>query len=100
MAAAEEVLGLAEGVETGLSAMRLFSVPVWCCLGGGNIKNAPLPDVVRKVVIYGDAGDAGRRFAEQAANVFTQQGRTVRLVFPTKHSDFNDVVKANWGAMA
>ena len=97
MAAAAKELGLAEGVETGLSAMRLFHVPVWSCLGGFNIKNAPLPDIVEQVVIYGDAGDAGRRYAEEAAEVFARQGRTVRLVFPTKHSDFNDVLRAKKG---
>ena len=74
--------------------MRLFNVPVWSCLGGFNIKNAPLHDIVEHVVIYGDAGDAGRNYAEQAAEVFARQGRTVRLVFPTNHSDFNDVLMA------
>ena len=95
LAAAGEVLGLAEGVETGLSAMRMFNVPVWSCLGGFNIKNAPLPDIVRQVVIYGDAGDAGWRFAEQAAEVFVRQGRKVKLTFPVEpYGDFNDVAQA------
>jgi len=41
-------LGLAEGVETGLSAMQIARVPVWCCLGAGRMHRIAIPSVVRE----------------------------------------------------
>lgn len=93
LAAAGEILGLAEGVETGLAAMQMFGVPIWCCLGGSNIKNAPVPGTTKQIIIYGDNGDAGHRYAEEAAEVFALQGRKVKLAFPVEpHGDFNDAL--------
>ena len=53
-----------------------------------------LPDTVESVAIYGDNGEAGHKFANQAADVFWRQGRKVRLVFPVEpFDDFNSVIQ-------
>ena len=74
--------------------MQLFGGTVWCALGGGNMHNVILPVVVERVTIYGDNGEAGHRFAEQAAETFWRQGRKVTLSFPLGlFDDFNDVLQ-------
>jgi putative DNA primase/helicase len=54
LGAAGEVLGLAEGVETGLAAMQFFGVPVWSCLGSSRMCGLTLPAETRKVILFGD----------------------------------------------
>ncbi len=88
-------LGLCEGIETGLSAMQLYGGAVWAALGGANVKNVVLPECVKLVIIYGDNGEIGHRFAEEAADTFYYQGRDAKFVFPHEPlGDFNDVAQA------
>ena len=92
---AGEDLGLAEGVETALSATQLYGGVVWAVLGGWNLPKLLLPEMVQRVAIYGDNGKEGHRLAEQAAEVFHRQGHKVTLVFPVEpFGDFNDLLKA------
>jgi len=49
-----DVLGIAEGIETALSASILFGVPVWAALNAGGLEKWLPPDGVRKVFIFGD----------------------------------------------
>ena len=86
-------LGIAEGIETGLSAMQLFVVPVWCALGI-NLARIALPDLTRNVAIFADRGGAGEGAAEKARLVFRQLGRRVAVRFPSIGKDFNDELKA------
>lgn len=90
------VLGLAEGTETGLSAMQLFNVPCWSTLGckrlgSGAVK---LPVDVDEVHIFGDNDKPGREAAEKAADVYNRQGRRVLLRFPPEQfNDWNDALQ-------
>jgi DNA primase len=93
LAPAGIVTGIAEGIETGLSAMELFSVPVWCVLGS-NLRRIVLPDFVRNVALFADRGDAGERAAMIAAQAFREQKRRVAVRFPEIGKDFNDELKA------
>jgi putative DNA primase/helicase len=87
-------LGLAEGIETGLSAMQLFDIPVWCSLGSRH-HQVMLPESVRRVVVFSDNGQAGQRAAMAAVNVFTNQGRWVTLRFPSdEYGDWNDFLQS------
>jgi len=93
-----EVLGLAEGIETGLSAMKLFNTPVWCALGS-RLHAVTLPQIVREVHIFADNGDAGRAAAEKAADRFTKEGRRVLLRFPPETAgDWNDIIQQGTAA--
>lgn len=87
------VLGLGEGPETCLSAMRIYRLPVWATLGAGRLGSVTLPDCVEEVVIFGDNGPVGEMAANKAADHYHQLGRTDHVVLPPSASkDFNDVL--------
>jgi DNA primase len=94
LAPAGETLGIAEGIETGLSAMELYRLPVWCALGS-NLAGVVVPDLVRRVVIFADHGAAGEQAASKAREVFQQQKRRVSVCFSETGKDFNDVLTGN-----
>lgn len=61
----DDVLGLAEGIETALAAHMLRKIPVWATLGCANLQDFKcLPSSVRHLIIFAD-NDA--KFAGQAA---------------------------------
>lgn len=87
-------IGIAEGIETGLSAMERFAVPVWCALGS-NLARIALHDITRNVMIFADRGEAGEHAAEKASAAFRSIGRRVAVRFPADNfKDFNDELKA------
>ena len=89
------VLGIAEGIETGLSAMELFGVPVWCSLSAGRLDRLYLPPEAREVHIFADNGTKGHEAAERAAKAYPAQGRRVVLRFPPERfGDWNDALAA------
>src|SRR5260370_4194095 len=81
-AAAGEILGLAEGVESALSAQILAKIPVWASLGCQRLHRVELPDVVREVHVFGDNDEPGRAAAKVTAEVHAQLGRRVVLRLP------------------
>lgn len=86
--------GLAESIETALSAMVMFDLPYWAALGS-RLDGVTLPEQVIEVQLFGDNGEAGRAAAEKAADAFTQQGRRVALRFPPPEwGDWNDALCA------
>lgn len=93
------VLGLAEGIETGLSAMELYRLPVWCALGS-NLAGVDLPELVRHVVVFADRGAAGELAAAKAEEAFRHQRRKVSVRYPDTGQDFNDELKALRGVPA
>ena len=91
---AQPALGLAEGVETALSIMQLFGIPVWAALGS-RMDRIELPDNVIEVQIFGDNGKRGHEAAEKAADNFMNQGQRVVLRFPpVPFGDWNDALQA------
>jgi putative DNA primase/helicase len=70
------VLGVAEGIETGLSAARLFNIPVWAALNAGLMEKWQPPAGIKKVVIFGDYEDHGRgsRAAEKLERRLLDEG--------------------------
>jgi putative DNA primase/helicase len=89
-----EHIGLCEGIETGLSIMQLYGLPVWAALGPHGDK-VVLPPEVRRVTVFGDNGDAGHEIASRTAAAIHRGGHPVDLAFPPpEHSDFNDALVA------
>lgn len=98
LSCSRDTLGLAEGVETALSAAQLYSLPVWATLSANRLGKIRLPEHVRAVVIFADAGDVGWREAEAASDLYEAQGRKVEIVLPGAHfakagaDDFNTIL--------
>lgn len=84
-------LGIAEGIETGLSAMQMFGLPVWCSLGAERLGKIVLPSIVNRVVIFGDIGAEIQ--VRKASAVYTDQGREVEVQYPEIGKDFNDQLR-------
>lgn len=95
---ARPVLGLVEGIETGLSVVQLYRLPVWVALGS-RLAEIAVPDLVRQVIVFGDNGTMGHLAADRALERFAGQGRQVSAEFPPQaFGDFNDWLRAGAAA--
>lgn len=92
-------LGLAEGVETALSALELHGVTTWATLGAARFERVQMPAGVECVHIFGDADAAGEVKADVAARRLARDYR-VQLHWPEEGKDFNDVLLAQRRAAA
>lgn len=95
-----ELLGLAEGVETALSAMQLYSMPVWATLSANRLDKIELPTGVTTLTIFADPGEVGWAAAERAADYYERERKVhTEIVLPAAHfqvtekADFNDVLR-------
>jgi hypothetical protein len=86
-------LGLAEGIETGLSVMQATDLPVWACLSTSGLKGVILPETVREVVLCANGDEPGQVAAEAAAQRFIGEGRAARIANPPPGFDFNDLLR-------
>jgi len=101
LGAAQEIMGIAEGIETALSAMMLTGMSVWASLGGKRLHNVELPAFVRDVHIFADNDQPGREAAYRASDVHRQLGRSVKIRRPPpQFKDFNDFIVADADAWA
>jgi hypothetical protein len=84
-------MGLAEGVETALSAMQMTRMSVWASLGASRLHNIEMPPEVEEVHIFVDNDEPGRTAAKRAADVHTGFGRRAYLRSPPDQcGDWND----------
>ena len=88
-------LGLAEGVETALSATQIFGIPCWATLGSKRLDAVQLPANITRVHIFGDNDDPGRQGVQNAvARYCRREYRHVTVHWPDeKYNDFNDVLR-------
>ena len=86
------VLGLCEGIETGLAVMAACpGLPVWATLSTSGIEQVQLPPEARRIVIH--ASGAGMRAAEATAARLRQAGHVVAIAMPPHQGDdFNDML--------
>jgi len=95
------LLGLCEGIETGLAVMRACpTLPVWAALSTSGMEQAQLPPEARRIVILADhdPSGAGLRAAEATAAKLQLEGREVRIAMPTTPgTDFNDMLLREGG---
>jgi putative DNA primase/helicase len=84
-------MGLAEGVETALSAMQMTGMSVWASLGASRLHNIEMPPEVEEVHVFVDNDEPGRTAAKRTADVHTDIGRRVYLRSPPDQcGDWND----------
>lgn len=94
---ADDVLGIAEGIETALSASALFSIPVWAALNTSLLRKWQPPAHVREVCIFADndANGAGQQAADALRQRLAAAGLTVTVHLPsTTGTDWNDELLA------
>lgn len=89
------VLGIAEGIETALSAASLFGVPTWAAVSSSMLAKWMPPDGAREIVVFGD-GDpkfGGQAAAYALAHRLSLKGLQVRVEIPARAgADWNDIL--------
>jgi hypothetical protein len=86
-------LGLAEGIETALSASALFGLPCWATLGTERFRLVSLPEGVKELVLFLDHDAGGHRAEALARATFPKLAIEAR--YPSKRgADWNDVLRA------
>lgn len=106
LAPSGETLGVAEGIETALSAMMLHGVPVWATLTAGAMVKFEPPPSVRNVIVFGDhdktftGQSAAYGLAHRLQVEGKASGRKIDVRIPSddysgpKGADWNDVLMA------
>lgn len=96
----EDMLGIAEGIETALSATVLHHVPCWAAVTAIGLEQWKPPPGVR-VVIFGDNDPSwtGHKSAYALAYRLTKEGYHTDVMIPTRlGSDWNDVLRLELAA--
>jgi hypothetical protein len=83
-------LGVAEGIETALSAQAMFGVPTWAALSADGLRRWQWPSGISRVTIFADAGDAGAQAATVLAERLSAAG-IANAVAPLHGDDFDDL---------
>jgi len=88
----DDVLMVAEGLETSLAAMQASGHPAWAALSTSGLRALDLPEDVRDLIVLADGDDAGEAAARDCALRWKRQGRRVRIARPPQGMDFCDLL--------
>jgi putative DNA primase/helicase len=88
------VLGIAEGIETALSAAVLHGVPVWAATNAGLLGKFEPPPGVRTLRVYADRDEAGRTETLKLVKRLQGRVRVENHIPPAPFKDWNDVLVA------
>ena len=83
-------LGIAEGIETALSAQAIFGIPTWAALSADGVRRWEWPAGTTHVTIFADAGEAGIQAAAALADRLNVANIPNTIVHPLHGDDFND----------
>lgn len=83
-------IGVAEGIETALSAQAIFGVPTMAALSADGLRRWQWPPATTHVTIFADAGAAGMQAAATLADQLNRANIPSRIVAPLHGDDFND----------
>ena len=88
-------LGLAEGIESAMSAYALTGIPVWATLGNERFGLVIVPESVTELHLFVDH-DAGGELAEsRGLAAYARDGRTIHVRKPSsRDTDWNDELTA------
>ena len=91
---AAEIMGVAEGIETAISASLLFGIPVWACVNGNLLAKWKPPEEAHEIVVFGDndTNYTGQAKAYELANrLEVQFKRRTKVMIPKNAgTDWND----------
>jgi putative DNA primase/helicase len=92
--AASEYLGIAEGIETALSAMQVFKTPVWATLSSGGIASFPILPGIKLLTVFADHDQPGIAAAERCCRRYNAAGIDAEIRHPSRPgTDWNDFVR-------
>lgn len=84
-------LGLAEGIESALSARALTGVPCWATLGNERFGLVSIPESVTELHLFIDHDAGGELAASKALAAYSCDGRLIRIRRPSvSGTDWND----------
>jgi putative DNA primase/helicase len=87
-------LGIAEGVESALSATQLFQIPCWASLGSKRLDHIAIPPGIRTVHLFIDHDQAGLAALARATRAYSSAGYQVRQwIPPAVGQDWNDYLR-------
>lgn len=90
-----ETMGVAEGIETALSAASIFGMPVWAALTADNLAKWVPPQVALNVTVFGDndVKFGGQAYGNLLAHRLACRDFAVNVKFPEgSGQDWNDVL--------
>jgi putative DNA primase/helicase len=88
------VLGIAEGIETALSASAIFDIPVWAAISANVMVKWEPPETIEKIIIF---ADSDRNFVGQL-NAF-KLAYTIAKDYPKKYDIYvsiPNIMGADW----
>ena len=89
----QDVLGLAEGIETALAATLLTGIACWATLGSQRFARVAVPPGIRRLILFLDHDAGGRRAEMLAREAFARSGRAIEARYaPRQGADWNDVL--------
>jgi putative DNA primase/helicase len=94
LAPAGDALGIAEGIETALSASALFGIPCWAAVNAAMLTAWQPPFEVKRIIIFADndASYSGQAAAYALARRLGSQDYAVEVRVPVESgTDWNDV---------
>lgn len=92
--AAGAMLGLAEGIETALSAAQLFGIPCWATLGTERFRHVAIPACVQRLILFLDNDAGGRRAESLAREAHGRARRSIEARYsPLAGEDWNDELR-------
>lgn len=84
-------LGLAEGIESAMSAYALTGVPSWATLGNERFGLVRIPESVTELHLFVDHDAGGEHAASRGLEAYAREGRTIRVRKPSSPvTDWND----------
>ena len=84
-------LGLAEGIESAMSAYALTGIPVWATLGNERFGLVSVPESVTELHLFVDHDAGGELAASRGLAAYAREGRKIRVRKPTaRDTDWND----------
>lgn len=93
------VLGVAEGMETALSAMKIYRIPTWSLVSATILERFEIPQQVKTLLIWADKDKsfAGQKAAKKLQERAQEQGVKAYILLPNrpivgKSIDWNDVM--------
>ena len=88
-------LGLAEGIESAMSAFALTGIPVWATLGNERFGLVSVPESVTELHLFVDHDAGGELAASRALSAYARDGRTIQVRMPSsRDTDWNDELTA------